>query len=305
VFLSGWYRGIVYTVMSIDILGIAYSVFQLGQTVREGKFQLNLRAVIFFTALVGFTLYTASIPIRMATYANRVMENISTYLISIAFHLLLYLWSIFLMQVQRSKAIIAFRGLIALGATVATLAFVTSMVLSNMQITDASGRLGDIIGYLLPVTQTVIGITFLYYAANFFVRRKEAGKISKDTVSALTRLAQVAVIAFVGYFAVALTNLNSILQANNNPSGLVALTLIRLSSASVRALAILTVMGIRQHERKATHGSATSFQSRSSVSSSVSRARAGSTSTLVAPTATLEGKGGKSMELGVSRGKKY
>ena len=284
VFLSVWYLALIYTVLAIDCVGIAYSMFRLGQTVYERKFKFNLRAAIFLLTLLGFILYVVSIPMSMATYADKTFENISTYLISIAFHLLLYLWSVFLMKVERSKAIYAFRGLILFGALVALLAFVTSMILSNSDPTDALIQLSNAVGFILPATQAVIGATFLYYAANFFMRRRQATRISPNTVSALTRLAQVAVIAFVGYFAVAMTNLNFIVQANAKPLGLAALNLIRLFSASVRGLAILTVMGVRQQDRKpGSSGSAytASTKGGTGATGDAYRSRAGSTMTLV------------------------
>jgi hypothetical protein len=279
VFVSAWFLALTWIVFAINVAGILFSVYSLVLTVREGKFQWNLRTAVFLVAFVGFTLYTSSIPLRSTSYANKLMESISTWMISISFHMLLYLWSIFLMQVQRSRAIYAFRGLIAFGATVATFAFVTSIVRNNIEATAATRTLGEIIGYLLPITQGVIGVAFLYYAANFLLRGREAGKISQDTVAALKRLAQVAVIAFVGYFAVAVTNINAIVKLNTSPGVTATLTLVRMLSASVRGFAILAVMGVRQTQRKAG-------------STSGSFNPTGSTASSFRSMSTLAGKGG-------------
>jgi len=291
VFQSKWYEACRWLVFAGDLGGIVFALWRLAQTVKDRKFHLNLRTLVFLVALLGFTLYAGSIPLRDFTYASKVIENISTWMISISFHLLLYLWSIFLMQVRRSRAILVFRALIALGATVATFAFITSMVRNNMDDSPATRTLGEIIGYLLPITQTVIGATFLYYAANFFRRGREAEKISQDTMAVLTRLAQVAVIAFVGYFTVALTNLNFLVELNVNPGAMAAMTMVRLLSASVRGFAILTVMGVRASERRGS--TTTSFN----PASSQATARSGGTGTLAEKGGVSVG-GGKDYGMG-------
>ena len=216
-------------------------------------------------------MYNASLLTRTFAFSTELLAAIGTFLISIAFHMLLYLWSVFLMQIKHNRSVYYFRGLIVFGMLVVTLTFLVSVIVLNMEITPILRTLMKVMGYLLPITQVLIAVAFLGYAVKF-MRRRETVKISPQTYQALTRLGQVAIVAFICYFAVAATNLNAVTSSLLKPGPLVTIIILRMVSASVRGLALLTVLGVRSPKKATAVGSSGLF---SQTSSSI-----GTTSTL-------------------------
>jgi len=228
--------------------------------IKGGEFMFGLRNAIFLLGIVGFSLYIVMLLERTFTYSAKTIEAVSTWIISLAFHLLLYLWSVFLMQVRHNKSVYYFRGLVGFGALVVTLSFCASMVTLNINPTAGTRTLSLIMGYLLPITQIAIAVAFLGYAVKF-LRRRETVKISQSTYQALTRLGQVAIIAFVAYFAVAATNLDVVAAALVTPGALAAGCILRMVSASIRGIALLTVLGVRVPKKTTNIASAGMFSS--------------------------------------------
>jgi len=262
-FLSIPYLMVAYGLFAINASVILYALFRLAMVIKAGEFVVNLRNAIFLLGITGLAVYSSSLLLRTYAYDAMMLETFSTWCISLSFHLLLYLWSVFLMQVRHNKSVYYFRVLVAFGAAVVTLAFCDSVVALNVPPSDGMRTVTKIIGYLLPITQVVIAVAFLGYAVKF-LRRRETVKISLNTYKALTRLGQVAVIAFVAYFAVAATNLDVVVSAMTTPVALAAGCILRMLSASIRGMALLTVLGV-QVPRKATNiGSSSMFSSSTS-----------------------------------------
>jgi hypothetical protein len=248
-FLSIPYLVFVYLLFSINVIVILYACFQFAMLLRSGEFIFGLRNIIFLLGIVGSAVYSASLLLRHFAYATKMLEAVATFIISIAFHLLLYLWSVFLMQVRHNKSVYYFRVLVAFGALVVTLAFISTIVTLNVTPNDQTRSLARVLGYMLPVTQIIIALAFLGYAVKF-LRRRETVKISKNTYQALTRLGQVAIIAFVAYFAVAATNLDVVTRAMVTPGALATGIILRMLSASIRGLTLLTVLGVRTPKKQ-------------------------------------------------------
>jgi len=264
VFLSIPYLMTAYGVFTLDAMIILYALYRLVVVIKGGDFLFGLRNVIFVLGIVGLMIYASTLLLRTFSYTNKMLEAVSTWIISLAFHLLLYLWSVFLMQVRHNKSVYYFRGLIAFGGAVVTLTFCNSMATLNTTPNTNTRNLIKVIGYLLPITQIVIAVAFLGYAVKF-LRRRETVKISQNTYQALTRLGQVAVIAFVAYFAVAATNLDIVVAQFVTPGALAAGCILRMLSASVRGIALLTVLGVRVPKKTTNIGSAGLYSSTASA----------------------------------------
>ena len=73
--------------------------------------------------------------------------------------------------------------------------------------------------------------------------------ISQSNQDALTRLCRVGYFAFAGYFLVAMCNLQFLTQFMDTPGALAAIILLQDVSASIRGIAVLAVMGVKNPRR--------------------------------------------------------
>jgi len=216
------------------------------------EFAFDIRNVLFLMGLCGSTLYAATLVMRIQTYASRVVEMCSSFLNTIAFHILLYLWSVFVMQIRRNRSIYYLRAFILFSVLTMTFSTVLSAVMLNSVPTQLLAQMSLIVSYWVTVTQMILAIMFLVYAFNFRQRRKGM-QISDTTNDALNRLQWLAGIAFFAYMALAFTNLAPINAMMITPQWLAAIILLRIVASSVRGIALSSVMGVRMPNRSASN----------------------------------------------------
>jgi len=109
IFLSTWYRMIVWFIFALNVIIVLYAFQRLLRLTSSGMFQLDLRTVVFLLGLFSSIAYITACPMRLQTYVRYNIEQVSTFLYSIAFYLLLLLWSGILARIQVSRAFVPFR----------------------------------------------------------------------------------------------------------------------------------------------------------------------------------------------------
>jgi len=231
------------------------------------EFIFDIRNLLFLMGLFGTTLYATTLLMRMQTYMTRVVEMCSSFLNTMAFHVLLYLWSVFVMQIRRHRSIYYLRVFIVFGALTMTFSIVFSGVMLNMVPTAPLASMSIVVSYWVPITQMILALMFLVYALNFRQRRKGL-QISEATNDALNRLQWLAGIAFIAYMALAFTNLHPITAMMTTPATLAAIIVLRTFAASIRGIALISVMGVRVPSR-ATSAAVMTFHDSTMVDSHI------------------------------------
>jgi hypothetical protein len=246
VFLSIPWRMFRWFVILVIAGGIGYALYELYNVIKEGEFKLNVRNVVFGLDVVGAVLYLCTLVFgRPWFHTYRIMECISSFFVSMAFYLLLYLWSVFLMQVKHSPMLYGFRGVVGFAGVTTVISSITQLVMYNT-LRPSKGQMMFqlVLQYWLPFAQVLVASVFAVFALQFMSRR-ETVKISPHTVAALTRLSQLAVVAFFAFFLTAIANARFVLMWQTTPTRIAVIQALVVISISTRALSILTVLSIR------------------------------------------------------------
>jgi len=238
-------RLLIYLIFALNIAVIGFYSYVMFNAIRRGEFHMDLRNIVFVVDLIGTLLYAVTFLLRFQTWSMKMLEIISSWIESMAFHGLLYLWSVFLMQVRHSPMVYLFRVVVAFGAFSATCATIGSIVTYNLPSSKILRKVAVIMGYWLPVSQLVVAVAFASFALNFYTKRRGVGSISPSTVQALQKLGQLAVIAFACYVALGVCNLDFVSTSVQSPGALAAVVLVRIIAGSIRGLSLLTVLGFK------------------------------------------------------------
>lgn len=177
---------------------------------------------------------------------------------SIAFHMLLYLWSVFLMQMKHSKTIYVFRGVVIFGAVSATTSTISGIILHNSVVTGSLATLNQVLGYWVPLVQLFVAVTFASFGISFYGKRKGVGNVSPQTVAALTRLTVLALVAFTTYVTLGVCNTRAVTLSVLSPGALATVIYVKITAVTVRGLALLSVLGLRVPKKTTTSKAAIS-----------------------------------------------
>lgn len=92
-------------------------------------------------------------------------------------------------------------------------------------------------------------IVLMLVAIQFYMRI-ETVKISPGTVAALTKLGQLAYIAFGAYLLISMSNFNYFRKRNGIPGILLTVYILKTTSLAVRCIALMSVLGIKTPSSK-------------------------------------------------------
>jgi hypothetical protein len=252
----GW-KLCLWALFIVDIGAALYAAYTVALAIKEKYFTVDLRSALFVLAWIGTVLYASGMVLRTPTYAYRMMEAISTFFLAVAFHMLLYLWSVFLMQLHRNKAIYAFQVIVAMSGTTVLVIAIYSIVMTNSSANITKTKHYIFFSYWLPAMQWTLGVSFAVFAVAF-LRKRENAKISANTQSALTRLLYVALIGFSTYLIMGIINLKAIVQWQTTGGRTAAIFYIKCVACSVRGVSVLLILGIKKPVKRDTGSTATS-----------------------------------------------
>ncbi|KAI9593354.1 hypothetical protein BDF19DRAFT_167611 [Syncephalis fuscata] len=186
VFLSNGYVGITWTLFAINTVIILYGLYTLVMTLATRTFAADIRNVVFLLGIFAVIANATSIPLKNASYMRVVFEQISSFLSSIAFYMLLYLWSSLLSQIKQDRSMYPLRCFLFFGASVATWTIAINLIWLNHWDTSSIDSLIDVNFYLIPITQLMVAVLFCIVGYRFRSRRNQC-RMSSDTQRALTK----------------------------------------------------------------------------------------------------------------------
>jgi len=252
-FTGAWYKVVVYTAFACNCVAVAYSLVRLVQVWLASELTFNLRNVVYATGLIATILTCATLLMRVNSIKSRHISNVASFLSTSAYFLLLYLWSIFMHQCQQmQRGVWVFRGMLVLGLLTSLFAMAFNAVMYSRPSNAAMNVVANILSIQLPLVQIMIGGLFLIYAIMFF-RKREDVRLSRGTYNALTRLSQLALVAFLCYCSIAATNFQTIgRKLLATPGGYFGMTLLRVFGNSARNIAVLLVLGVRMPRKSST-----------------------------------------------------
>jgi hypothetical protein len=256
VYFSIVYQIGLYALTIINGAFLLFAAVECTRTIAQGAFKMEFRSAVFLVNFVGMCLYTPTLLMRWCTLTSKLLDATGLWLSALSFHMLMYLWSRFLQRSQLSPpwTIRVFHAVIVSSALVITLVFVSTLttLFMNPQSRNTWMKvLRHVLSYAQPVVQTLLAVTFLYFAGVFY-RRQKRKHVSFTSKYALVRLAKLAVITFVAYIAVAFVNLAQTSFAwTQTPIGYMTIVFVKGVVCSVRGIALLAILGVRVQERSA------------------------------------------------------
>jgi hypothetical protein len=263
----------LFIILNIAFIGTA--CWRIVQIIQTGKFEFDLRNAIFVLGVVGATLYTVTLFLTIRSRSRRLVTNVSGYCETMAFHLLLYLWSMFMKQIrmQTKHAITVFRVVVFISMGVVTFTFIAQMIVHNVRTSASILRMVRVVEIVLPIMQFIIALTFALYSWQFYQKR-EAAKISPRTQTALFRLTILAVMAFVCYMFLSINNIGVVKDKLQQSPGMAVFGYYYLQVMfTLRNVSLLAILGVAAPKSDKSKGDAT-------TSSVASRSRFNSVTSL-------------------------
>jgi len=211
--------------------------------------------------LISATMFAVLITLGRQTQLAFLLELISSFFFSIAFYLLLSLWSGILSQVQQRTAYSPLRIGIYVGMLIATVNLIFGIVWLSVWPGVVETNIHQTFYYILPASQALVGLLFLFYAVRFQLRKNDYNA-SRDTKRALSKLAWLAVLGFFTFIVKAVTNfVGGNATVAGSVGGTAANYIAEDIAATARAFGILMVLGVRLPEARTTTTSGTTSSS--------------------------------------------
>jgi ABC-type multidrug transport system fused ATPase/permease subunit len=246
------YRWILFALMIILII---YSMYRLFLATVQGTVKLDQRTIVFVGGLVSAIMFAVGITLRRQTQLYVILDIISSFVFAVAFYLLLLLWTGILSKVQKMSQFSPLRVGIYLAMLIACFNLVYGLVWISVWPNKTISGIHNAMGYVLPASQLLVALLFLFYAIRFQMR-KSSYNASKDTRRALTKLAWLAVLGFITFLIKAVTNfLGANADIASSVVGVVCIYVFQDVGSFARAAAILLVLGVRLPESRTTTSS--------------------------------------------------
>jgi hypothetical protein len=243
---STWFTVFNWLLASINlvVLGYAMNLF-VRNALQQQHIEWNLANVIFLVDALAVALYMAALLTRPFSYAHTMINSVSSTLASIAFHMLMFLWSVFLQRVDNdTRKAYVFRAVLVVSLTINCLSFVQVVMKRNTLPGTVPRRMETVFTWILPAAQLSLACAFALFSLQFYTKIQMV-KISPHTVAALTRLSALAIVAFVCYFVLAVINTDVVNRWQIMAARSITMQYVIRLVLTVRALALLAVLGVQ------------------------------------------------------------
>jgi hypothetical protein len=249
-FNSGALTAFNWTLLSGVLFVLGYSCRVFYQLVVAGEAELNLRNVVFLVDVVGTIIFILPLAMRYFTYVSEMCIKIGSATISIAFHLLIYLWTVFLLNIRRSKFVYVIRAAIVLSALIIIVSMVVSIVLLHKR-HEAMDSLSRMLLSTRSFGQLLVAFAFAACGMLFF-HKTQTSKLSPHVLAALNRLAVVAGIGVLGFLLIAVVNYLKSSNWTSTPGRAVGVYVLMQVAMLVRAVALLAVLSVPKTQKSST-----------------------------------------------------
>ena len=264
VFLSSGYIAYQWVMFGVLCAMIVFSLYRLFLATAQGTVKLDQRTAIFVGGLISSIMYAVAFTVRRETQLFFILDVIAQFIFSVAFYMLLMLWSGILQQVQKGKPLTPLRVAILLAFLIMVYNLVETIVWLSVWPTPGLDMAHEVARYLVPISQLIIGLLFLFYAIRFQLR-KNSYNTSRDTRRALTKLSWLAILGFISFILKAIANfLVGDPNVYNSVTGVLICYVLADVAALLRAFAILMILGVRLPEQRSTTTSSTTHGGTSS-----------------------------------------
>ncbi|RKP09386.1 hypothetical protein THASP1DRAFT_28812 [Thamnocephalis sphaerospora] len=244
-FLSNGYQSLVWSLFVINAVIIAYGAYTLAYTLVTQTFAMDIRNAVFILGILSVASNSVAIPLRNASYLRMTMEQISSLLSSVAFYMLLYLWSSLLSQIKHDRTMLPFRCFLGFGALVAVWTLCIGLSWLNTWNSAPIAPLIKMTRYVTPITQTTVAALFCIVGYRFRMRRNQC-RMSRETQHALTKLAWLSVMGFATFLLQAVANVMvSHYALLTNVTAVAIMYVFITLSFTIRGMAIVMVLGVR------------------------------------------------------------
>ncbi|RKP13891.1 hypothetical protein BJ684DRAFT_19659 [Piptocephalis cylindrospora] len=270
VFIDVEFQAVNLCFLLLNVIFLLHACYRLVPVIIKRELALDLRNGVFLLGLVSSGLYMGTFTMRIISLSTFLLRLWSSYLGSLAFQMILYMWSNVLMQIRPHRYLNLLRGIIGLAFLLVT----TSTCIHTVRITqnrpsDAMNTASFVVIYGSIIAQLIIGSIFLAYSVQFR-KRRDTVKVSAETYRALSKLTYLAWIAFFSYLGLAIGNLPPLVKVASSPVSFAILTSAMAIFASARSFALLSILGVRVPNKSTTLGPSALASGQTSGSSSPS-----------------------------------
>lgn len=238
----------IFMVATFFILIVA--CYQIFVNICDKVVVLDLRNTIFFMGFFSALLVLTISGLRIFSLAARVIDTVQSFLSEVAFHLLLYFWSVFLMTLTRSKKVYFFRVIVVISMTATVVGKVYNMTYLFVESTQAVQNAANILfGFIIAPVQGVLAVVFLIFAFLFYYKKKTLGIQSESTLKSLDRLTWLAVAGFLCYLILALLNSPLYRNQNNLAVWYAVNQTVYTFAVAIRFVALMCILGVRSKSK--------------------------------------------------------
>ncbi|KAI9228138.1 MAG: hypothetical protein DHS80DRAFT_23615 [Piptocephalis tieghemiana] len=270
VFIDVEFQAVNLCFLLLNVIFLLHACYRLVPVIIKRELALDLRNGVFLLGLISSGLYMGTFTMRIISLSTFLLRLWSCFLGSLAFQMILYMWSNVLMQIRPHKYLNLLRGIIALAfiLVAASTCIHTVRITQNVP-SDGMITVSLVFIYGSIVAQLIIGSIFLAYSVQFR-KRRDTVKVSVETYRALSKLTYLAWIAFFSYLGLAIGTLPPLVNVANTPVSFAILTSAMAIFASARSFALLSILGVRVPNKSTTVGPSALGSGRTSGSSSPS-----------------------------------
>lgn len=251
-------RGLIF---SAALIALIVSLHAFVTAYYQNDIHFDLRNSIFVSSLIATCLTLIQIWMPIYIFSRSIIEIFSTTICAVAFHMLLFLWTVFLISFgQQQSLVLAFRVIIFTSLTIALVFFASNL---TYKLTPSSpgmeAYMAIYTGWVLMFSQITIASLFIFFSVYFLLTRKTVKGFSAATVEALTKLSLLGILASFTYLMLALINSSLFLaiQQQNVVANMVVYW-VKIFAVLLRASSLMFVLGIKASSSSSGSGQTSS-----------------------------------------------
>jgi hypothetical protein len=242
-FTAWWFYAFTYTLFVVDMAMVVLAIAALVKSVKDKEPIVTVRNAIIVLAMLSTLFYAICMLLPIRSFAPTMLAAFGGFFVHLAFFLLLYLWSMFLAQVETSPYIKWFQIVTFICVGIATLEFAMDMVFASLRKGPGLDLADQIINMIYTISRLFVATLFLGVAGYFEYKRR--GVASDKNEAALRRLTIIGGLTFFCFLILGGVQLGLLVYKTRTPNSYMAVYMIRTVTGVMRSAVLLLLLGVK------------------------------------------------------------